>query len=610
MRKRWQRRLVQSTKWAIQFIKNYWLRIIQSLAIAAVFTILIVLLPVVSPIRQAFQMYYVETLPRVQTVDFNMLFHMLPLALSQASNGKTFREIFTSRHAESIEARNIKKILDSNYGVFSLIVTSHEITPDKLTDQTILYKTTKSQDLRDVLKEGYVIHSDLIVYPQPVCSVASYSDPKAIQVQIDHDCQNQIESVVRSGNSKIIGRLHYVRGVTPNFVQNFLAFLTDFWGDASGYAFFRASIFYTVVWFLVFLLLILVVAIWSQFTEERQKLERAEYKQRIAERERELAETRAKVAEAEKEIAEKRAKLLESEAQLNRLRKLDEIIRSVFDSEFSAPLGNSMQIIESAFQSATEEIDNDLVGIITRLKNDVNNIQHDLCKAPVLNKPDWLDERIRMIAATENINERIMQVVCTLLDIDKSIIIISQLRQDLNQIVSLEPQECLVFDLMKSVYNRARERLTKANFIFHYQSHSLDELQGDNERHKIWINPWHFQSILKNVIDNSYAACIKARLKGRIGGSQVKEIKIIVSCTVDESQKRCVITVEDNGPGIPEDIIEYLYRSPRRLNPDALRGNGSIICYAYLSFWGAQARAENLDSGGARVTLEFPLQRC
>src|SRR5262245_43209972 len=67
--------------------------------------------------------YWLGTIHRVQTVDFNLLHHTLPPTLSML--------IIQGRDDE------IQKVLDSSYGIFGLVVTDPA-------GQTILYKTEKS----------------------------------------------------------------------------------------------------------------------------------------------------------------------------------------------------------------------------------------------------------------------------------------------------------------------------------------------------------------------------------------------------------------------------------------------------------------------------------
>jgi len=115
-------------------------------------------------------------LPRVQTVDFNMLFHMLPATLSNAMEGHHIAEIKNNPSKYKLIGQNVQNILDSNYGVFYILITHESIMPSTIEsgkEEYILYET-QNQGLTDILDRGYIVHSDLILYPQPACSTVSY----------------------------------------------------------------------------------------------------------------------------------------------------------------------------------------------------------------------------------------------------------------------------------------------------------------------------------------------------------------------------------------------------------------------------------------------------
>ncbi|MCS6782650.1 MAG: ATP-binding protein [Gloeomargarita sp. SKYG98] len=555
---------------------------IGGLLFASGMTFLTMISPVISPVRHAFRMYYEETIPRVQTVDFNMLFHMLPQALSQASHGQKFKDIFARGQSNNPKAQAIRQILDSNYGVFSLVITDESV-PVLSDEKQILYKT-KRQNLKDILDEGHAIHTDLILYPHPVCNVAGYKDPKATDLIINYDCVKAIRAAVVSGKSKVVGRVHYIRGKTPDYLNNLFLFLQNFWGNESGYSFLRTSIYFTFSGWLLFFAIVYVAFKERYLQNISRKLDEERFHRELAERHEEIEKRKRQAAETEAELARARAELMS-------LYQLDCRIRSLFDAEFGAPIGNQLQIIKSHF-----------LAVMLRLDNDVRNIHHDLSKASLLRSPEDLRERISAVLTNTDRDDVVRDIADSLDRIHQSFVVIKQLRDDLGEITALEPRPCSILELIKSVYTRAKERLPQASLIFEYQGkplddNHLDQFEEKERRHTILINPWHFRSILKNVIDNAYAACNREGIRPEIR----------VGCCVYEEQNKCIVTVQDNGPGIPTHIIDKIYSSPEKLNPRPNRGKGSMICFAYLSFWNASAKAENLDRG-ARVTLEFCLE--
>lgn len=139
--------------------------------------------------------YWNGTIERVQTVDFNMLSHMLPTKLSQAL-------------IEGDE-REIQRTLDSNYGLFGLVVTDCGISqPD--CSQNIQYVSDSKLPWRKLLDDDTLRTStyDVLRDPPPIHPAGSYTDSR--------DPVRNPTGFVNTG--RIIGRVYYVRGVPPSFL--------------------------------------------------------------------------------------------------------------------------------------------------------------------------------------------------------------------------------------------------------------------------------------------------------------------------------------------------------------------------------------------------------
>lgn len=85
-------------------------------------------------------------------------------------------------------------------------------------------------------------------------------------------------------------------------------------------------------------------------------------------------------------------------------------------------------------------------------------------------------------------------------------------------------------------------------------------------------------------------------------------VGISVSCEPD----RVVVKVEDEGPGIPEDLREHVFERFARLgsHPDTRpgAGQGLYIVRAIVEAHGGTVRAENRDGyRGARFVIELPV---
>ncbi len=106
--------------------------------------------------------------------------------------------------------------------------------------------------------------------------------------------------------------------------------------------------------------------------------------------------------------------------------------------------------------------------------------------------------------------------------------------------------------------------------------------------------------IVRNLIDN-------ARSFSPEGG----EVEVTLSQGADGAQTLAVITVEDSGPGIPEDKLETIFSRFYTDRPvGAAFGNNSglglSIVQQIVATHSGEVRAENRSSGGARFIVSLP----
>jgi len=143
--------------------------------------------------------YWHGTIFRVQTVDFNMLSHTLPVKLSYTLLQGNIGEL--------------QRTLDSNYGLFGLIVTDCKMATKDCLSEQILYqsksshKWTKEISLATLSNHPY----DLLQNPPPLQTERQYAKPD--------DSKPIPTGKVNSG--EIIGRVYYVRGVPPTFIEDY-----------------------------------------------------------------------------------------------------------------------------------------------------------------------------------------------------------------------------------------------------------------------------------------------------------------------------------------------------------------------------------------------------
>ena len=70
---------------------------------------------------------------------------------------------------------------------------------------------------------------------------------------------------------------------------------------------------------------------------------------------------------------------------------------------------------------------------------------------------------------------------------------------------------------------------------------------------------------------------------------------------------RCVITVDDDGPGIPPELLPVVFDRFRRGDTKGGVGLGMAIAKRVVEMHHGTVTAENRETGGARVTLDLPV---
>jgi predicted RNA binding protein YcfA (HicA-like mRNA interferase family)/chromosome segregation ATPase len=143
--------------------------------------------------------YWHGTIFRVQTVDFNILSHTLP--------GKLSYTLLQGNIGE------LQRTLDSNYGLFGLIVTDCKMAAKDCLSEQILYqskssyKWTKEISLATLSNHPY----DLLQSPPPLQAERQYAKPG----------DSKPIPTGRFNSGEIIGRVYYVRGVPPTFIEDY-----------------------------------------------------------------------------------------------------------------------------------------------------------------------------------------------------------------------------------------------------------------------------------------------------------------------------------------------------------------------------------------------------
>jgi signal transduction histidine kinase len=69
---------------------------------------------------------------------------------------------------------------------------------------------------------------------------------------------------------------------------------------------------------------------------------------------------------------------------------------------------------------------------------------------------------------------------------------------------------------------------------------------------------------------------------------------------------RAVLTIEDDGPGIPTQVLPRLFEPFFTTKPTGKTGLGLSISYDIIKRMGGDITAENRSEGGARFTIVLP----
>ena len=114
------------------------------------------------------------------------------------------------------------------------------------------------------------------------------------------------------------------------------------------------------------------------------------------------------------------------------------------------------------------------------------------------------------------------------------------------------------------------------------------------------VDTVQLRNVLINIVENS----------AKYGDKETTKVDVRVAA----DGTHAVISVADNGPGVPDEAIEKIfdvfYRSdPARRDPSKGSGLGLAIASKIVSHFGGTIRAENAPGGGLCVTITLPVQK-
>jgi hypothetical protein len=232
--------------------------------------------------------YWNGTIRRVQTVDFNVLHHTLPITLSYL--------VLCGRDD------SIQEVLDSNYGIFGLVITDPK-------GENIVYKSEKVYKTKSWQKElsfktisdsqegKEVEHFDWLTNPPPDHSQYANASPR---VAGDKE-------VAPAPEGQVIGRVYYLRQPPPSFLQDLAMAFSGNWFELTGSR--RGYVLQTLN-VVAFSLLIVLVLLWR-----KQALQSKEHELHVLEKELAIKRRALDTLTTDLTSQRKRKELLETEAE-------------------------------------------------------------------------------------------------------------------------------------------------------------------------------------------------------------------------------------------------------------------------------------------------------
>lgn len=525
--------------------------------------------------------YWTKTIYRTQTVDFNMLLNLMPTKLSM--------------HLADGDTKEIQRTLDSNYGLFGVVITNCQTEQIDCKGQEITYlskgKIITNANGKKIYQntEGYANNwqSRLTVgsLQGQVYALLKTPPPLTAELEYQNPRQDKVTSTRRKNKGKVIGRVYFIRNLEPPFLNELIKWLKNPLSASSGTLLNNSIALATVTTsFLVWLMLELL---YYKASAAEQKVAEAEKESLVNLAKRYEAEKLAIAANKDRIEAENRELVAKNEAL--RIKSLWDGFQESFEQDFTAVLANRIEEIRGFFR---------------RLYTDIDNIVHDVRKAPLLlregsdrdNIVSVLQQQLPALSESES-SEVIKSVVEFVTDTDETIKSIDWVLKDLRQVANLEQDKAQIQTIIHKFLEDRPPHLKNSRITVDFQ---------DKSNNALWIlcNEWHLKSIIKNVLYNCTTALTNFQIEQK-RKKQKFQGKIVISCFEDEA--RACISIEDNGSGYPQEYLSKLYQTPERVNARRGRGRGSLIVYSYLQLHYAEVKLENLDTGGGRVTFYFPI---
>lgn len=202
------------------------------------------------------------------------------------------------------------------------------------------------------------------------------------------------------------------------------------------------------------------------------------------------------------------------------------------------------------------EINNPLTGILAFTEDVISNLKKD----------DPIQDDMKVILRE---TLRCRSIVKNLLDFS---------RQEAPKLEEIDPNQVVEKTL---VFVRKLPQFKEIDIAVNLDA-DLPMISGDSSQ---------LQQVVLNLLANSAEAMKK---KGTIE----------ISSSLDESGKKCLITVSDSGPGIPDDVRENLFRP--FYSTKGSSGIGLAVCWGIIERHRGTIEVHNNEEGGARFDIVLP----
>ena len=117
----------------------------------------------------------------------------------------------------------------------------------------------------------------------------------------------------------------------------------------------------------------------------------------------------------------------------------------------------------------------------------------------------------------------------------------------------------------------------------------------------IRVSPRQLGQVLLNLLFNAVEALEEQRARG-----SDTTVDAFIRVTAQASGGRVLVAIEDNGPGIPAQVMGRLFEPYFSTKAEKGTGLGLALSREYIDRFGGVLRAENRAGGGARFVIDLP----